>query len=334
MPIQVAKFKGFTGKAIDAIMLAQEESRRIGHNYIGTEHILLGLIRGTGLVANIFKFWQIKLKDARKQVVKISPRGSGCFFLGFPFSSLATSALLCSFEEARIRGHNSIEPEHLLLGLLREPVARRVLKDFLKGSHLDWSDFYDKVTYYIGKGQGSTGRYRTNLTKPVEDYGHTMPSFSVTTPEPSVDETILILKQVQVHYEIHHKLRYSDEALIAAAELSNLYISGRCLPDKAIDLIHEAGVCVCARHAQFLEATREFRREFRQVIKSKIEAQECHDHDLRTREEELRFHIGILHEASKAGKIVTEVDIQDIVSLWTGIPAKEVISGLLMWKTP
>ncbi|KAK8710032.1 hypothetical protein V6N13_145376 [Hibiscus sabdariffa] len=309
MPIQVVKFKGFTGKAIDAIMLAQEESGRIDHNYIGTEHILLGLIRGTALVANIFKFWQIKLKDARKQVVKISPRGSGCFSQGFPFSSLATSALLCSFEEARIHDHNSIEPEHLLLGLLREPVARRVLKGFLKGSHLDWSDFYDKVIYYIGKGQGSTGRYRTNLTKPVEFY-------------------------VQVRYEIHHKLRYSDEVLIAAAELSNLYISGRCLPDKAIDLIQEAGACVCARHAQFLEATREFRREFRHVIKSKIEAQECHDHDLRTREEELRFQISIFHETSKAGKIVTEVDIQDIVSLWTGIPAKEVISGLLMWKAP
>ncbi|KAK8710157.1 hypothetical protein V6N13_145496 [Hibiscus sabdariffa] len=316
--IQVAKFEGFTVKAIEAIMLAHGESRRLGHNYIGTEHILLGLIGGgTGLVANIFKFWQVKLKDARKQVGKISPRGSGCFSLGFPFSSLATSALLCSFEEARIRGHNSIKQEHLLLGLLREPVARRVLDGFFRGSRPDWCDIYDKVIYYIGKGEGSAG----NTTMPaLVRYEHMEKDPSLTMPSFSVDETILILKRVQVHYEIHHKLRYSDEALIAAAELSYQYISDGRLPDNAIDLIHEAGVCVCARHAQFLEATREFRREFRQVMKSKNETSPIGEEylDLIDRAEELRFQIGIFHEASKAGKVVTEVDIQDIVSSWTG----------------
>ncbi|KAL4353407.1 hypothetical protein GQ457_06G042090 [Hibiscus cannabinus] len=103
------------------------------------------------------------------------------------------------------------------------------------------------------------------------------------------------------------------------------------LPDKAIELIHEAGARVCARHAQFLEATREFRREFRQVIKSKNEARPIGKEyrELMRRAEELRFQIGIFHEASKAGKVVTEADIQDIVSSWTGIPAKEVISRLV-----
>ncbi|KAK8710146.1 hypothetical protein V6N13_145485 [Hibiscus sabdariffa] len=330
--IQVAKFEGFTVKAIEAIMLAHGESRRLGHNYIGTEHILLGLIGGgTGLVANIFKFWQVKLKDAPKQVGKISPRGSGCFSLGFPFSSLATSVLLCSFEEARIRGHNSIEQEHLLLGLLGEPVARRVLKGFFKGSHPDWSVIYNQVIYYIGKGEGSAGNTTMPALVPFGTNKHIEKDPSLTMPSFSVDETILILKRVQVHYEIHHKLRYSDEALIAAAELSYQYISDCRLPDKAIKLIHEAGTRVFARHAQFLEATREFRREFRQVIKSKNEARPIGKeyYELRHRAEELRFQIGIFHEASKAEKVVTEVDIQDIVCSWTGIPAKQVISRLV-----
>ncbi|KAK8586837.1 hypothetical protein V6N12_021361 [Hibiscus sabdariffa] len=243
--------------------------------------------------------------------------------------------------ESRRLGHNYIGTEHILLGLISG--ARRVLKGFFKGSRPDWSDIYDKVIYYIGKGEGSTGnttmpalvQYGTNLTKPIEEYNeHMEKDPSLTMPSFSVDETILILKRVQVHYEIHYKLRYSDEALIAAAELSYQYITDGRLPDKAIDLIHEAGACVCARHAQFLEATRELRREFRQIIKSKNkarpigkEAQEWEQNIYNF--EELRFQIGIFHEASKAGKVVTEVDIQDIVSSWTGIPAKQVISRLV-----
>ncbi|KAK8498712.1 hypothetical protein V6N12_041786 [Hibiscus sabdariffa] len=136
-------------------------------------------------------------------------------------------------------------------------------------------------------------------------------------PEPSVDEAILILKRVREHYEICHKLCYSDEALIAAAELSYQFISDGCLPDKTIDLIHEAGVRVCARYEQFLEATRELRSEFMQ---SKNEP----GHSLRIKE--LRFQISIFHAVNKAEKVVTKVDIQDIVSLWTGIPVEMVMT--------
>jgi hypothetical protein len=71
----------------------------------------------------------------------------------------------------------------------------------------------------------------------------------VLVPEPTVEETIQILKGLRERYEIHHKLRYTDEALVAAAQLSYQYISDRFLPDKAIDLIDEAGSRVRLRHA-------------------------------------------------------------------------------------
>ncbi|KAK8499705.1 hypothetical protein V6N12_041610 [Hibiscus sabdariffa] len=322
-PIAISsKFEGLSEKAIKVIILARAESRRLGHNHIGTEQILLGLIgEGTGIAAKLLKSMGIKLKDARKHVGNISPRGSGCFALGFTFTSLASSVLVHSLEEARKRGSNSIEPEHLLLGLLRQRVAHGLLKDL----GTDSSNIYKQVIRLVGEGDAirvltersicntkvpTLEGYGTNLTKLVEEHIE-------KDPEPSVDEAILILKRVREHYEIHHKLCYSDEALIAAAELSYQFISDRCLPDKAIDLIHEAGVRVCARYEQFLEATRELRSEFMQ---SKNEP----GHSLRMKE--LRFQIGIFHAVNKAEKVVTEVDIQDTVSSWTGIPVEMVIT--------
>ncbi|MQM02834.1 hypothetical protein Taro_035604 [Colocasia esculenta] len=94
----------------------------------------------------------------------------------------------------------------------------------------------------------------------------------VKVPEPTVDETIQILKGLRERYEIHHKLRYTDEALVAAAQLSYQYISDRFLPDKAIDLVDEAGSRVRLRHAQLPEEARELDKELRQITKEKNEA--------------------------------------------------------------
>ncbi|KAK8638132.1 hypothetical protein V6N13_136572 [Hibiscus sabdariffa] len=95
------KFEGFIGKALEAIMIARDGSRRLGHNFIDILQILLGLIgEGTGIAAEVLKSSGIKLEDVRDQVEKISPRGKGCYALGLPFTSIATSALVHSFEVA------------------------------------------------------------------------------------------------------------------------------------------------------------------------------------------------------------------------------------------
>ncbi|XP_059649369.1 ATP-dependent Clp protease ATP-binding subunit ClpA homolog CD4B, chloroplastic-like [Cornus florida] len=161
----------------------------------------------------------------------------------------------------------------------------------------------------------------------------------VKVPEPTVDETILILKGLRERYEIHHKLRYTDEALVSAAQLSYQYISDRFLPDKAIDLIDEAGSRVRLRHAQLPEEARELEKELRQITKEKNEAVRSQDFEkageLRDREMDLKAQISTLvdkgkemskaeTEAGDAGPVVTEVDIQHIVSSWTGIPVEKV----------
>ena len=125
-------FERFTEKAIKVIMLAQEEARRLGHNFVGTEQVLLGLIgEGTGIAAKTLKSMGVNLKDARVEVEKIIGRGSGFVAVEIPFTPRAKRVLELSWDEARQLGHNYIGTEHLLLGLTREGegVAARVLEN-------------------------------------------------------------------------------------------------------------------------------------------------------------------------------------------------------------
>lgn len=100
-----AMFERFTEKAIKVIMLAQEEARRLGHNFVGTEQILLGLIgEGTGIAAKVLKSLGINLKDSRMEVEKIIGRGSGFVAVEIPFTPRAKRVLELSLEEARNLG--------------------------------------------------------------------------------------------------------------------------------------------------------------------------------------------------------------------------------------
>ena len=136
-------FERFTEKAIKVIMLAQEEARRLGHNFVGTEQILLGLIgEGTGVAAKVLKSLGVNLKDSRIEVEKIIGRGSGFVAVEIPFTPRAKRVLELSLEAARQLGHNYIGTEHLLLGLIGEGtgVAAKVLKSLgvnLKDSRIE-----------------------------------------------------------------------------------------------------------------------------------------------------------------------------------------------------
>lgn len=115
-----AMFERFTEKAIKVIMLAQEEARRLGHNFVGTEQILLGLIgEGTGIAAKVLKSMGINLKDARVEVEKIIGRGSGFVAVEIPFTPRAKRVLELSLEEARQLGNFTnlflVHLRHLLL---------------------------------------------------------------------------------------------------------------------------------------------------------------------------------------------------------------------------
>eukprot|EP00180_Rhodochaete_pulchella_P002420 Plantae.Rhodophyta-Rhodochaete_pulchella.ctg3708.p1 GENE.Plantae.Rhodophyta-Rhodochaete_pulchella.ctg3708~~Plantae.Rhodophyta-Rhodochaete_pulchella.ctg3708.p1 ORF type:complete len:823 (-),score=77.13 Plantae.Rhodophyta-Rhodochaete_pulchella.ctg3708:68-2536(-) len=149
-------FERFTEKAIKVIMLAQEEARRLGHNFVGTEQILLGLIgEGTGIAAQVLKSMNVNLKDARIEVEKIIGRGSGFVAVEIPFTPRAKRVLELSLEEARQLGHNYIGTEHLLMGLVREGegVAARVLENL----GVNVSSIRAEVIQMLGENSESTG---------------------------------------------------------------------------------------------------------------------------------------------------------------------------------
>jgi ATP-dependent Clp protease ATP-binding subunit ClpC len=491
-------FERFTEKAIKVIMLAQEEARRLGHNFVGTEQILLGLIgEGTGVAAKVLKSMGVNLKDARIEVEKIIGRGSGFVAVEIPFTPRAKRVLELSLEEARQLGHNYIGTEHLLLGLIREGegVAARVLEnlgvDLSKvrtqvirmlgetaevsagssqgrtktptldefGSNLTQMAADGKLDPVVGRqkeierviqilgrrtknnpvligepGVGKTaiaeglaqriangdipdilqekrvvtldigllvagtkyrGEFEERLKKIMDeirqaanvvlviDEVHTLigagaaegaidaanilkPALArgelqcigattldeyrkhierdaalerrfqpVMVGEPTVDETIEILYGLRERYEKHHKLKIMDEALEAAAKLSDRYISDRYLPDKAIDLVDEAGSRVRLINSQLPPAAKELDKELRQVLKEKDDAVRAQDFDkageLRDREMEIKAEIRAIAQNKKTestnedeSPVVNEEDIAHIVASWTGVPVSKL----------
>jgi ATP-dependent Clp protease ATP-binding subunit ClpC len=517
-------FERFTEKAIKVIMLAQEEARRLGHNFVGTEQILLGLIgEGTGVAAKVLKSMGVNLKDARVEVEKIIGRGSGFVAVEIPFTPRAKRVLELSLEEARQLGHNYIGTEHLLLGLIREGegVAARVLEnlgvDLAKvrtqvirmlgetaevaaggggkgstktptldefGSNLTQLAAESKLDPVVGRhheidrviqilgrrtknnpvligepGVGKTaiaeglaqritsgdvpdiledkrvltldigllvagtkyrGEFEERLKKIMEeirsagnvilviDEVHTLigagaaegaidaanilkPALArgelqcigattldeyrkhierdaalerrfqpVMVGEPSVVDTIEILRGLRERYEQHHRLKITDEAIVAAATLGDRYISDRFLPDKAIDLIDEAGSRVRLLNSKLPPAAKEVDKQLREVQKQKEESVREQDYtkagELRDREVELRDQLRSILQArrdeetgteeaalpvssaatagTEAGEgtgeagvrtpLVTEEDIAQIVASWTGVPVQKL----------
>jgi ATP-dependent Clp protease ATP-binding subunit ClpA len=126
-------FERFTERARQVVVLAQEEARTLKHNYIGTEHILLGLLREEeGLAARVLESLDITVERVRGQVVRIVGSGEEVTSGQIPFTPRAKKVLELALREALSLGHNYIGTEHILLGLVRENegVAARILLDF------------------------------------------------------------------------------------------------------------------------------------------------------------------------------------------------------------
>ncbi|QYX32597.1 ATP-dependent Clp protease ATP-binding subunit [Sphaerospermopsis torques-reginae] len=170
-------FEHFTSEAIRVIMLAQEEARRLGHNFVGTEQILLGLMgEGTGVAAKVLAELGMNLKDARREVEKIIGRGSGFVPPEIPFTPKVKSLFEQSFREAHSLGHNYINTEHLLLGLTEagEGVAAKVLQNL----GVDLQTIRNAVMSVLGEdntvfaGGGRNTRRNQNLS--IEEFGRNL----------------------------------------------------------------------------------------------------------------------------------------------------------------
>lgn len=123
-------FERFTEKALRVILLAQEEARKTGHNFVGTEQILIGLIEeGSGIGSKALKENGLKVSEVRKEINKLIGKGSGFIAVEIPFTPRAKSILEQSLQQARAFNHSYIGTEHMLLALLddTEGIAIQIL---------------------------------------------------------------------------------------------------------------------------------------------------------------------------------------------------------------
>ena len=487
-------FNRFTERARKVILLAKEEAKRFNHDYIGTEHILLGLVReGEGVAAAVLASFGLSSEKIRIEVEKLVQPGPSTVVSGdLPFTPKAKKVIELAMDEARTLGHNYIGTEHLLLGLIREGegVASQVLMNLglelekvreevmsLLGSEVPGYELGQKVSQaktpaldafgrdltklakdqkldpVIGRkneierviqilsrrtknnpvllgeaGVGKTAiveglaqmiianevpeslrdkkliildlalmvagtKYRgqfeerikavmdeikrsediiifidelhtlvgaggaegaidaSNILKPALSRGEIQCIGATTLDEyrkhiekdaalerrfqtimvepPSVSETIEILKGLRDKYEAHHRVKFTDEAVEAAAKLSDRYISGRYLPDKAIDLIDEAGARARlsimtappdVKHIE--EKVGVIRQEKEAAVKNQDfeKAAKFRDEERKLKDEFNKIKREWKESKGKFEPKVTEDDIATIVSKWTGIP--------------
>ena len=156
---------------------------------------------------------------------------------------------------------------------------------------------------------------------------------TIMVEAPTVDQAVEIIKGLRDKYEAHHRVKFSDEAVVAAAKLSNQYISDRFLPDKAVDVIDEAGSRARLQITTRPKVLKEIEQEIEQVTQEKEEAIRRQDYEkaasLRDKE---RTYMSRLEEKKRnwerkrdsAEMVITEEDIAYIVSKWTGVPLTKI----------
>lgn len=172
-------FEHFSKEAIKVIMLAQEEARRLGHNLVGSEQVLLGLIgENTSIAAKVLNDLGINIKNARVEVEKIIGRGSRFVSAEIPFTPKMKRVFDKSFEAARQLGDNFIAPEHLFLGLIEdgEGVAIKVIEnlgvDTAQARSAVLSELEKQpVGANRGNVQGSINRGVAGKTTTLEEFG-------------------------------------------------------------------------------------------------------------------------------------------------------------------
>src|ERR687893_339303 len=424
-------FERFTERARQVVVLAQEEARTLKHNYIGTEHILLGLLREEeGLAARVLESLDITVERVRAQVVRMlsgpggrrQGSGQGAAAAGSGASGQGegkkSSKLLDQFGRnlTKLAAEGKLDPvvgreteiERIMQILSRrtknnpvlvgepgvgktavvEGLAQRItnadVPELLKGQKTYTLDlaalvagskyrgefeerlkkvmkeitqrgdiilFIDELHNLVGAGAAEGAIDAASILKPALARGELQTIGATTLDEyrkylerdaalerrfqqirvdqPSPEDTVKILRGLRDRYEAHHRCKITDDALEAAAELADRYISDRFLPDKAIDLIDEAASRARIKSMTAPPVYRELEEEIETTRRDKeasIEAQEFEKAaNLRDQERQLTNKKRELEEQWRSGETgerpkIAEEEIADIVSMWTGIP--------------
>jgi ATP-dependent Clp protease ATP-binding subunit ClpC len=409
---------GLTPRAKRVIELAIDEARRLGHNYIGTEHLLLGLVReGEGIAAGVLESLGVNLDKVRHQVIHVLSQSSSTTptqetkrpsktptldQLGINLTEAARSGALDpvigrekEIERviqilSRRRKNNPAligEPgvgktaiaeglaHRIVSGDVPETLAdKRVLTldigslvagtkyrgefeerlkkiiEELRASS-DSVLFIDELHTLVGAGAAEGAIDAANILKPplargelqcigattLDEYRKYIEKDSalerrfqpVMVDEPTHEEATDILFGIRERFEEHHRVKISDEAVRAAVDLSVRYVADRALPDKAIDLIDEAGSRVRLRSASAPPEIKAAQLALDEVTRQKDEAIAGQDYEAaaRLRDEETQGKERIEglktawhDEQGKETPVVTDEDIAQVVSMWTGIP--------------
>jgi ATP-dependent Clp protease ATP-binding subunit ClpC len=174
-------------------------------------------------------------------------------------------------------------------------------------------------------GATTVDEYRKNIEKDAALERRFQP---VLVGEPNVDDTIEILRGLKDRYEAHHRVKITEEAIIAAAELSDRYISDRFLPDKAIDLMDQAAARVRLRSRTKPQDTKTLEDDIRRLKREKDQAVSAEDfekaQDLKGRIQELQDRLGAFKGGRQSAAEVTAEDIAEVVSRATGIPVSQL----------
>ncbi|MGB4430788.1 MAG: ATP-dependent Clp protease ATP-binding subunit [Limnochordia bacterium] len=411
---------GFTPRSKRVLELAFDEARRLGHTYIGTEHLLLGLIReGEGVAAQVLHNLGADLEKVRTQVTSQiggsgqakaqKPRSGKTPTLdqyGRDLTAMAREGKLdpvigrekeiqrviqilsrrtknnpvligepgvgktAIAEGLALKINSSDVPETLTnkrvvsldLGSLVagskfrgefEERLKKVIEEIRAAG--DVILFIDEMHTIIGAGAAEGAIDAANILKPALARGElqaigatTLDEYQkyverdaalerrfqpVMVDEPTVEETIEILQGLRDRYEAHHRVKIMDESIVAAARLADRYISDRFLPDKAIDLMDEAGSQVRLRGLVPPPALKELEAKIEETIIEKEAAIKNEQFEqaasLRDLEQKLQAELEEKRQEWRKDQgrqeaVVTPEDIAAIVASWTGIPVTEI----------
>jgi len=271
-------FEHFTDKAIKAIMLAQEEARRLGQNLVGTEQILLGLIaEGTGVAAKVLTAQGVTLQDARREVEKIIGRSSRFVPAEIPFTPKARAVFEQAFEEARQLGHNYIAPEHLLLGLLRE--GQGVAAKVLESLGVDSAKVRTAVIKALGEvatvaasGRQEPGRNQRSVgkTATLEEFGTNLTQLAV---EGKLDPVVGRQQEIERAIQILGRRTKNNPVLIGEPGVGKTAIAeglAQRIANKNVPDILEDKQVISLAMGSLVAGTR-FRGDFEERIKKIID---------------------------------------------------------------